>query len=379
MSSVTFAHHGASLLVTLSRPAALNSLTNEMLKLLSNVLAVSSSAVILRGAGGKAFCAGGDVRAVAAMRGNKSQIDFFRDEYYLDWALANHSAKTSPHVALWDGIVMGGGIGISSLATFRIATERTLWAMPETAIGLLPDVGGSFVLPRLKRVGLGSYLGLTGARLAGADAVHAGAASHFVPSASVDALVTELATLPPPEAPYAERLAAISRCVERHATPLAKLPAFSFDGATSTVIERSFGPSDGGIRGLCSRLESEIKAGGATGAAAESARSTLARMSPTSLFITAEQLRRGSARTSTLGSCLAMELRLVRAILAAPTSDFYEGIRAVLIDKGKGAPPAWSPSSIDQVDERSILKLFENDNVAPDDDEERLRKFNNHT
>jgi enoyl-CoA hydratase/carnithine racemase len=358
MSSVLLSAHGSALMVTLSRASALNALTHEMLSLLSAVpRAAPPSSVILRGAGGRAFCAGGDVRAIAALRGDaRAQLAFFVDEYRLDWALARHARTVAPHVALWDGIAMGGGLGISAHAPFRVATERTTWAMPETAIGFLPDVGGSFFLPRLApaRRGLAAYLGITGARLVGADAVHAGVATHFVPSARIDALLSDLAALPAPPAPYAELLARIDAVLALHATPVDTLPPFSLGRAEdAALIARVFGPDEGGMRGVATRLAAEA------GALADSMRTALASASPTAMAIVIEQLRRGAQAGATLGDCLAMELRVVRALLGNEKSDFYEGVRAVLVDKGKGAPAAWTPPRIDDVDEASVRALFD--------------------
>ena len=150
-------------------------------------------ALVLRGSGAN-FCAGGDVKSVHAMRGDAAaQTAFFREEYLVDMALARHSHSRAPHVALWDGAAMGGGLGLSAHAAFRVATERTVLAMPETAIGFVPDVGGSFFLSRLP-LGreFGRFLALTGTQLRGADALHAGFATHFLPSAALPALVRAL-------------------------------------------------------------------------------------------------------------------------------------------------------------------------------------------
>ena len=358
MASVILSGHGSSLLVTLSRPSALNALTHEMLTLLSAVTrAPPAASVIIRGAGGRAFCAGGDVRAVAALRGDaRAQLAFFVDEYKLDWSLARHAHTVSPHVALWDGITMGGGIGISAHAPFRVATERTMWAMPETAIGFLPDVGGSFFLPRLApaRSGLATYLAVTGARLVGADAVHVGVATHFVPSGRVDALLTDLAQLPAPPAPYAELHTRVGAVLARHATPVDALPSFSLGRAEDAAfIARVFGAADSDAHNIFARLSAE------SGVLADAAKAALANASPTSVAITVEQLRRGAATGATLGGCLAMELRVVRALLGNEKSDFYEGVRAVLIDKGKGAPAAWTPPRISDVSAASVRALFD--------------------
>ena len=143
--------------------------------------------IVLAGAG-RAFCAGGDVKAaVAAVEAGDpaAAARFFRTEYRLNYALARLG---TPHVALLDGVAMGGGAGVSVHGPFRVATERTLFAMPECGIGLFPDVGTTHFLPRLAG-GLGAWLGLTGARLTGADALAAGVATHFIPSSRLPALV----------------------------------------------------------------------------------------------------------------------------------------------------------------------------------------------
>jgi 3-hydroxyisobutyryl-CoA hydrolase len=161
---------GQLAILTLNRPKALNALTAGMAEDLYKTLKDYESnptiaAVLINGAGGKAFCAGGDVKAVVQLSQSgkiEQAMDFFRSEYYLDYKIAT---LTKPYIALLDGITMGGGVGVSVHGVFRIATERTLFAMPECAIGLIPDVGGSYFLTRLVPSGLGLYIGLTGCRL----------------------------------------------------------------------------------------------------------------------------------------------------------------------------------------------------------------------
>ena len=142
----------------------------------------------MKGAGGKAFCAGGDVVAIAESSkgsdGGELSRSFFREEYVLDYLLAT---LKKPYIAIIDGITMGGGVGLSVNSKFRIATEKTRFAMPETAIGLFPDVGGSYFLPRLQGE-LGMFLALTGTHLIGEDVLHAGIATHYVPSAKIPEL-----------------------------------------------------------------------------------------------------------------------------------------------------------------------------------------------
>eukprot|EP00611_Tribonema_gayanum_P002041 TRINITY_DN11502_c1_g1_i4.p1 TRINITY_DN11502_c1_g1~~TRINITY_DN11502_c1_g1_i4.p1 ORF type:complete len:316 (+),score=26.14 TRINITY_DN11502_c1_g1_i4:170-1117(+) len=190
---------GGVALLTMNRERALNALSLEMCTSMHDALKQwlpdpSLRCLILKGAGTKAFCAGGDVKSIATEQGpftpgqpGTLRCDFFREEYKLDWALARAKAVGSKteepghvsQVSIWNGIVMGGGVGVSIHGSFRVATETTLWAMPETAIGLFPDVGASFVLARLPG-GLGAYIALLGARLRACDLLYAGLATHCV-------------------------------------------------------------------------------------------------------------------------------------------------------------------------------------------------------
>ncbi|KAH6930159.1 hypothetical protein HPB50_011076 [Hyalomma asiaticum] len=175
--------------ITLNRPKALNALSLEMIRQIYPVLKKwdtdpEMKMVIIKAApGSKAFCAGGDVKAIAMTQGTESALRdaFFREEYRLNNLIAS---LTVPYVALVDGITMGGGVGLSVHGTFRVATERTVFAMPETAIGFFPDVGGSYVLPRLPGK-LGLYLGLTGQRMIGWDVLKGRIATHFSSSQRV--------------------------------------------------------------------------------------------------------------------------------------------------------------------------------------------------
>jgi enoyl-CoA hydratase len=336
-----------------------------MLQQLKPVTALRAPlAVLLRGEGGRAFCAGGDVRAIAEARGDvPSQLTFFREEYLLDGALARHANAVVPHVALWDGVVMGGGVGISLHAPFRVATKRTLFAMPETAIGIFPDVGGSFALPRLRAPsgapplppGWGLYLGLTGARLSGADAVHGGVATHFVEDGALPTLEGALAALSPADgalsgaAAFSRRAAVVREALDAFAVPRDALPPFSLGAGARAALGAGFGgslaPARGAavatLKGIMKRLSGEAARGGDGGAAADAALAALRAASPTSLLVAIEAQARAGGAGGTLGGALAMELRLMRALLQR--GDFYEGVRAVLVDKGKGAPPAWAP------------------------------------
>ncbi|XP_037943294.1 3-hydroxyisobutyryl-CoA hydrolase, mitochondrial-like [Teleopsis dalmanni] len=178
-------------LIIINRPKALNAINLEMVRKIYKHLRkceTSKSLVIIKGTGDKSFCAGGDVRAIVEQGPTEESKSFFREEYTTNALIGNYKI---PYIALIDGIVMGGGVGLSVHGKYRVATERTLFAMPETAIGLFPDVGGSHFLPRLQGK-LGLYLGLTGQRLKGDDVLKAGVATHYCESAKLSELEQDL-------------------------------------------------------------------------------------------------------------------------------------------------------------------------------------------
>ncbi|KAA2214833.1 enoyl-CoA hydratase/isomerase family protein [Teichococcus oryzae] len=304
----------------MNRPRALNALDLPMIEGFAQAIQAWRNdpdlrLVLLEGAGGRAFCAGGDVRRVRemALAGDTDGIDaFFSGEYAVNGAIASFPR---PWISLIDGVCMGGGIGVSVHGSHRVVTERALLAMPETAIALFPDVGTSHVLPRLPD-GLGRWLALTGARLHGAEAVEAGLATHFVPSERLPELRAAL---------LAEADAAM---VERFAQPV---PPGRI-AALRPAIARCFGHHDRAA------IEAALEAEGGEWAAEQLA--ILRRVSPTSVAVTLELLRRGA--TMDLPACLEMELALTRHITRHP--DFAEGVRAVLVDKDNAprwqAPPA---------------------------------------
>src|ERR1700744_1717593 len=177
--------------ILLNRPRALNALDLNMIRACAAILETWANdphvdAVVIEGAGDRAFCAGGDIRALrdGQLSGDRGSVDqFFREEYALNLPIATYP---KPYIALIDGICMGGGIGVSVHAPYRVATEHAVFAMPETAIGFFPDIGATFFLPRLPGQ-LGTYLGLSGTRVQGADSVHAGLATPFTPRADLPA------------------------------------------------------------------------------------------------------------------------------------------------------------------------------------------------
>ncbi len=331
--TVVARREGAAGTLLMNRPKALNALDLDMIRAFRAAVDgwrddPSVRLVVLEGAGGRAFCAGGDVRRLRelAIAGDRAGVEsFFAEEYAVNRGIATFG---KPWVSLIDGVCMGGGIGLSVHNGPRVATENALLAMPETAIALFPDVGTSYVLPRLPGA-VGTWLALTGARLKGADAVHAGLADRYVPRERLPALreallagdagaVRRFAEASPPEASFAPHRAAIDRCFGRDGVP-AILAALDAEGS---------------------------------GWAAEQA-AIMRRMSPTSLSVSLELIRRGAG--ATLDECLAMELVLTRAVVHGHP-DFREGVRSVLVDKD-GAP-RWTPARIEEVDPAAIRAMF---------------------
>lgn len=329
--------------ITLNRPKALNALNMNMIRLMYPQLKKwetdkETDIVIVKGAGGKAFCAGGDIIAVteAGKRGDALAKNFFREEYILNNTIGTYQ---KPYVALIDGITMGGGVGLSVHGRFRVATEKTLFAMPETAIGLFPDVGGGYFLPRLQGQ-LGLFLALTGFRLKGRDVQRAGVASHFVESQKIAALEKELVDLKTPS------IEDVSRVLDSYQK------RSSLDAEKPFVLEQHIDLIDklfqsNSVEGIVHNLKTDGSP------FAQKQAETLAKMSPTSLKITFKQLQAGG--TMSLQEVLVMEYRLSQACMVKG-SDFYEGVRAVLVDKDHS--PKWSPSTLKEVSEQSVEDCF---------------------
>ena len=331
---IRFDLHGPLAIVTLDRPQALNALTLDMAEQLDRRLVEWASdpaiaVVAIRSAGGRAFCAGGDIRALyeAGRRGDPYASEFYRTEYRL-----NHRIKTfgKPYVALLDGITMGGGVGISIHGSHRVVTERCQFAMPETGIGFFPDVGGTWFLPRCPGA-LGTYLALTGARLGAADMLYCGLATHYV---------EDVAALPR----ILERAAreSVGVLLERHARDPGPAPLAQH----RPVIDRCFAAET--VEGVLERLEDE-----GTPWARETA-SVLRRKSPTSLKVTMRQLQVGATLDS-FAAVMRMEFRLAWHFMRS--ADFYEGVRAAVIDKDQ--VPRWQPPSPKEVSDEVVARYFE--------------------
>jgi enoyl-CoA hydratase len=339
---------GGVALLTINRPRALNALTLDNYRRFAPALAEWAidpeiHAVIVRGAGGRAFCVGGDVRAIyEAGRGIGGDPEltavFFREEYEL---IRDIHRFPKPYIAVIDGLTMGGGAGISVNGAYRIATERTLFAMPETAIGLFPDVGATRFLNRCPGQ-IGRYLGLGGARLGAAGALYCGFATHVAAQDRVEALIAELARTcwtPGREPQQVEALLA------RFAVDLGPAPL----AALRPTIDRCFAADS--IEAILDALAAEA-AGGAEAAWAAGARDQLLTQSPTSLKVTLHQLAIG--RDFDIEQALALEYRLTQHFMAA--HDFYEGVRARLIDKDQ--MPQWQPATLGEVGDELVDSYF---------------------
>ncbi|XP_019728344.1 3-hydroxyisobutyryl-CoA hydrolase, mitochondrial [Hippocampus comes] len=328
--------------ITLNRPKVLNALNLTMIQSIYPQLKKWESdsdtdLVIIKGAGGKAFCAGGDVRALteAGKVGDPLTKNLFREEYILNYAIGT---CRKPFIAFIDGITMGGGVGLSVHGRYRVATERTMFAMPETAIGLFPDVGGGYFLPRLQGK-LGLFLALTGFRLKGRDVHRAGIATHFVESKKMPDLEKELVNL---RSPSAENISRVLESFQNES---------SLDSDKPFVLEKQMADIDrlfdsATMEGVMHNL----KADGSEFAKKQV--QTLSKMSPTSLKLTFKQLQLGA--TLSLRDVLVIEYRLSQACMRG--RDFYEGVRAVLVDKDQN--PKWEPPTLEEVPDASVERCF---------------------
>jgi len=328
---VLFERRGRAGLITLNRPQALNALTRQMCLEIYRQLARwaaddAVAVIVIRGAVDRAFCAGGDIRALyeSGRSGTSYVTEFYADEYRLNTQIKEYK---KPYVALIDGITMGGGVGVSVHGTHRVVGDRTVFAMPETGIGLFPDVGGTYFLPRLPGQ-IGMYLALTGARLKAADALYAGIGTHYVSSERQSALVDRLS-----ESGEAGDWAEFAR--PSTAAPLA---------ARRAQIDRLF--SGRTVDDVFAALERE-----GDDWSAEALR-TLRQKSPTSLRLTFRQIREGAHLS--FRDCMRLEYRLTCRVMEG--HDFYEGVRAAVIDKDQ--TPKWRPARLEEIGDADIDKYF---------------------
>ncbi len=321
--------------ITLNRPQALNALTLPMVQAITAALRAWHSdpavdLVILDGAGDRGLCAGGDVRWLYDQRpgGTAAALQFWREEYVLNAMIGRYP---KPYVAIMDGIVMGGGIGLAAHGRHRIVTETSMLAMPETTIGLIPDVGGTWLLSRAQGR-LGIYLGLTGARMDGSDAIQAGFADNYVPRAGLAAVLARLAEA---------GSGAVEDVIEEvsEPVPVSKL------AAKRELIDRVFNGA--------TLAEIQAKLLTTTDELATKSRADLAARSPKALALTLEAIHRAK-RAATLEEALTVEYRLCGRLYE--DGEFIEGVRALLVDKDRR--PKWNPSRIEDVTPAMIAGYF---------------------
>lgn len=326
--------------ITLNRPEALNAINLPMIKALQKQLSLwqedkTIHAVILKAAGEKAFCAGGDVRFLYEAKEHKenAQLDFFWQEYRLNYFI--HQFK-KPYIALMDGITMGGGVGISLHGSHPIATEKFSFAMPETSIGLFPDIGASYLLAKCPdKVGL--YLGLTGKRIDAYDAKAVNLVKSIIASENVSILIDNLIHTDLSSDPFK----AVDACIREY--ELAKKEA-QIETRLKAIDTCFLGDRMEEILIALAKYDDEW---------ANQTLDILEAKSPLSLKVTLEQLHR--AKTMSLAECLTMDYRLVNHFMQ--DKDFYEGIRALLIDKDK--TPHWQPRNLSQVSPEKVSSYFE--------------------
>lgn len=326
---------GAVGILSLNRPKAIHALTHGMVQAMVVALLEwrgddSVAAVLIDHAEGRGFCAGGDIaflRNSALNDGGASGRKFFYDEYQLNHLLMTYG---KPVVAFMDGITMGGGVGLSDPATYRVVTEATRYAMPETGIGLFPDVGGGWFLSRMKGR-MGQYLALTGARLDGAECLWAGLASHYLPSANL--------------AQAKARIAADPAAIPTILRELSAVPPEPKIAAHAAEIGRLFASS---------RYEDILAALAADGSDfAQATLKTLATKSPQTCKVALRQLAT-SLTLPDFAANMAMEYRIGSRVLLMP--DFAEGVRAVIIDKDNA--PVWSPETPEDVTDDLLDAIF---------------------
>jgi enoyl-CoA hydratase len=330
-NDILFERRGAAGVITLNRPRTLNALTHAMVVAMKAQLDAWAgdpeiACVVVRGE--RAFCAGGDIRAIAesGRAGTPYALDFWRDEYILNAAIKHYP---KPYLALISGIAMGGGLGVSVHGNYRVVDETALVAMPETGIGFFPDVGGSYFLPRCPGE-IGMYLALTGARLRAADALYAGIATHLVRAETRPILLDALA--------QGESPAELLSRIEVRPTPEAPL------AGRRVTIDNIFGlPS---VEEILEGLDEEGDEWTAATAAAIRAKS------PTSLKIAFREVREG--KTLSFDDCLRLEFRIASRVLAG--HDFFEGVRAALVDKDGNAK--WRPATLSEVTQEAVNAIF---------------------
>jgi enoyl-CoA hydratase len=336
---ILFERRGAAGLVTLNRPNALNAVTHGMVRALRGALDrwasdAAITRVVIMAAGGRAFSAGGDIRALYDV-GKAGRVDealqFWRDEYPLNMAIKNYR---KPYVALIDGIAMGGGVGVSVHGSHRIAGDRFSFAMPEVGIGFFPDVGATWFLPRMPGE-LGAYCALTGDRFGPDDAVLSGVATHRIASAQFDAVLDGLSGT-----------IAVDAVLAAFAHPADEGPIVQ----RKRAIDRLFAADQ--VETILDALDREGRSRSADAEWAQRTAASIRTKSPLSLKIALAQVRRG--KNWDFETCMRTEFRIVSRIVEG--HEFYEGVRAVIVDKDNA--PRWRPATLADVADAEVERHF---------------------
>jgi enoyl-CoA hydratase len=330
---------GSAGIIRLNRPRAINAVTLEMFRDIDKALDAFEAdpaigVVLLEGAGERGLCAGGDIRALyesSLVKGDLGRI-LWREEYILNARIAKFA---KPYVSFMDGIVMGGGVGLSAHSSHRVVTERTKLAMPEVGLGFFPDVGGTWLLARAPGE-IGTYFGLTGQTMNGPDAVYAGFADAVVPSAKLAVLREALAKVP-----RGVSAAEVTRVIDGFASGETSGPV----AAIEPQIDRWFGHDQ--MHDIVAALQADGSE------LAQATLKTLNEKSPRGMVVALKLLRLARA-SSSLEACLVREYRAALEVFAS--DDFREGVRAAVIDKDRN--PKWSPSRIDDVTPEMVAPYF---------------------
>lgn len=325
---VLFTVHNGLGRITLNRPKALNALTHGMVREIAAALDTwehddTVRAVIIGGAGERGLCAGGDIRSIYedARSGGTASLAFWADEYRLNARIARYP---KPYIALMDGLVMGGGVGVSAHGGIRVVTERSRVGMPEVGIGFVPDVGGTYLLSRTPGL-LGTHVALTTTQLSGPDAIHCGLADYYVHSDKLSALVDALADGDPADV----------------ARSFAEAPPHSTLADEASWIDTCYAHET--VEEILESLRDH----------SEATATQIEAKSPTAVKVALAALR-SAAKLPSLEAVLEQEFRISTAALHSP--DFAEGIRAQIIDKDRN--PRWSPATLAEVDNDRVAAFF---------------------
>ena len=339
MDEVIIKKYNSTIVLTLNRERVLNALNLNMVRILyKNILLWknddSVSGVLIQGAGEKSFCAGGDIVSVYHEKNNKSNSlshDFFKEEYLLNYEISNFE---KPWVSMLNGIAMGGGLGLSVHGSHRIISEKTMAAMPETAIGLFPDVGGGYFLSRMKD-SLGVYLALTGNIIDADNAMYSGIGTHFIENKLVKSFIDEFLKL------ENYTIDKVDSLLTNYKNKKKINPTFKEE---KDFIKKYFSLEN--IQKIFETLEKD-KSDWST-----KHLNVLSKKSPTSMAVALKQLK--LAKKMNLKDCLSMEFRICQTMMRK--NDFYEGVRANLVDKDRS--PNWKPKSVFDVTSNIIDEHF---------------------